>query len=71
VRSDRNRKADDVICPPEARHVMEDHPDWDVWVGIRNHCWHGRLIGTSTMVHGDNAQDIRDGIANFRPSLKR
>jgi hypothetical protein len=68
VRTDRNRDPDDVRTPPEARQLMKDHPGWDVWVGL-NSCWHGRLRGTTTLVNGDNAQDIRDGIANERPSL--
>jgi hypothetical protein len=59
---------DEVKTPPEARKIMEDHPGWLVWVGLNN-CWHGRLRGTTTLVHGDNAQDIRDGIASIRPSL--
>jgi hypothetical protein len=59
---------DELKTPPEARKIMEDHPDWMVWVGLNN-CWHGRLHGTTTMVHGDHGQDIRDGIANYRPSL--
>jgi len=59
---------DEVKTPPEACKIMEDHPDWVVWVGL-NSCWHGRLRGTNTFIHGDNAQDIRDGIAGIRPSL--
>jgi hypothetical protein len=58
----------EVHAPPEARRLMDEQPDWDVWVGLNN-CWHGRLRGTTTQVHGDNAQDIRDGIASIRPSL--
>lgn len=69
MRTDRDRKPDDVKTPPEARRLMAEEPDWIVWVGL-NSCWHGRLRGTTIQVHGDNAQDIRDGIANTGPSLK-
>jgi hypothetical protein len=64
----KEETCDEVKTPPEARKIMEEHPGWLVWVGL-NSCWHGRLGGTATLVHGDNAQDIRDGIASISPSV--
>lgn len=49
---------------PQARQLMADHPQWDVWVSLIGGQWHARLIGAvpPAMFHDDSPAGLREQI---------